>query len=80
MLIRVESEWHLDDIVDGLKWQHWIIEKNILSINIENLDYEYELPDGYTDPFLEGLIPISIVGIVSIVVLIVILGKKSKNM
>ena len=79
MLIRIESEWYLIKEEDNTKTQHWRIEKNIISINIETLDYEYELPAGYTDPIFDGLIPISILGIVSVGVLIVILGKKSKK-
>jgi len=80
LLIRVESDWNLIKEEDKTKWQHWSIEKNIISINIETLEYEYELPSDYTDLDLKELIPISIIGIVSVGVLIVILGKKSKKM
>ncbi len=84
MLIRVETEWHLVDKGDNVKWQHWSIEKNILSINGETLNYTYVPPpiDTDTEPDFNWILPISILGIVGvgIGVLVVILGKKRKKM
>ncbi len=80
MLIRVETIWHLVNEEDNTLWQHWKIEKNILSVNGETLNYQFEQRN--IDPYTsyEWLIPVSILGIVSIGVLVVILGKKSKKM
>lgn len=79
MLIRVETVWHLVNEEDHTLWQHWNIEKNLLSINGETLNYTYEKRT--IDPYAgyEWLVPVSIIGIVSVGVLVVILGKKSKK-
>jgi hypothetical protein len=79
LLIRVETVWHLVYEEDNTIWQHWNIEKNLLSINGETLNYQYEKRSIDPNSGYEWLIPVSIIGIVSIGVLIVILGKKSKK-
>jgi len=92
LLIRVETEWHLIDKGDNVKWQHLSIEKNLLSINGETLNYTYIPPpvdtDTDTDTDIDPdsgfnwILPISILGIVGVGVgvIVVILGKKRKKM
>jgi len=81
MLIRVESDWHLVDKGDEPTWQHWRIEKNILSINGENLDYKYEKISPNEPSSFNWILLISIVVpvVIAMSLLIVIIGKKSKK-
>ena len=79
MLIRVETVWHLVKEGDATIWQHWNIEKNLLSLDGETLNYTYEKRTIDFNSQYDWLVPVSILGIVSVGVLGVILGKKSKK-
>jgi len=79
MLIRVESEWHLIALQSDEIWQHWSIEKNLISIDGETLDFTYEAPPPYSDsnllwPLLTGGFVIA-----GVVVVLLISGKIPKK-
>ena len=79
ILIRVETEWHLVSIQDNRLWQHYSIEKNLISVDGELLNYTYVLPPAYTEPNNNlPLIPIGIC-IGGIFVAILSVGIKSKK-
>ena len=79
MLIRVESEWHLIALQGDEIWQHWSIEKNLISVDGETLDFTYEAPPPYSDsnllwPLLTGGFVIA-----GVVVILLISGKIPKK-
>ena len=81
ILIRVETDWHLIDVNDKELWQHWKIEKNLFSIDGENLGYTYVVPPVYKESdYTWPLITVGI-GVAGVVVVLWILGiiPKKKN-
>ena len=81
ILIRVETDWHMIDVNNKELWQHWKIEKNLISIDGENLGYNYVAPPPYSKSNL--IWPLITVGMVigGVVVVLWILGiiPKKKN-
>ena len=67
---------------DSRLWQHWSIEKNLISVDDENLNYSYVPPPAYTNPInsLQLIfIGISIIGIVVALLSVGIKPKKKNN-
>ncbi len=83
ILIRVETDWHLKDVNNEDLWQHWKIEKNLFSIDGENLGYTYVAPPAYKELDLTWPLITVGIGVVGIVVVLWILGiipkKKDKK-
>lgn len=81
MLIRVETEWHLIGEETEDIWQHWNIEKNLISIDGETLDYVYKKPPAYGSSGFSWVLTLSILGIVGVgvSVVLVIRGKNLKK-
>ncbi|MHA1678831.1 MAG: hypothetical protein ACTSWX_03810 [Promethearchaeota archaeon] len=79
MLIRVETEWHLINIQNEKFWQHWSIEKNLISIDGEKLDYNYHPPPPYNEKNNDLIWIVSGFGIVCIGISLFIVGKKFKK-
>ena len=62
-------------IQDEEIWQHWNIEKNLISVDGETLDYDYVPPSNFILwPLLTGGMVI-----VGVAVVILIRGKKPKK-
>jgi hypothetical protein len=79
MLIRIESSIHLIKTDDSNTWQHYEIEKNIVSINGQIVPYVYNPPP--IEKFEDGIDWTTIVfsvGVASIIVMIVFMGKRAR--
>lgn len=79
ILIRVETEWHLISVQDEVVWEHWSIEKNLVSINGENLVYTYVPPPAYSESNINWPLITLVVGIVGVSVFLLVLGIKPKK-
>ena len=83
MLIRVESEWHMINVEDEELWQHFKAEKNLFSIDGENLGYTYVRPSVYKELDLTWPLITAGIGVAGVVVVLWILGiihkKKDKK-
>jgi hypothetical protein len=49
ILIRLEHEWHMIHYADEKDWEHWRIEKNLVSIDNQSIAYTYDPPAAYGD-------------------------------
>ena len=77
ILIRVETEWHLISVQDEAVWEHWSIEKNLVSIDGERLVYTYAPPPAYSESNINWPLITLVVGIggVSVVLLVLWIRK-----
>ena len=60
-------------------WQHYEIEKNIISINEQDVPYVYKAPprEDYVDDSIDWTAVIVSIGVASIIVMFVYLGKRA---
>ena len=79
MLIRVESEWHVISLQDEDIWRHWKIEKNLISVDGEALDYIYEAPESYSESKTNWPLITVGIGLGGVVVVLLILGINPKK-
>ncbi|MHA1561126.1 MAG: hypothetical protein ACTSPA_03300 [Promethearchaeota archaeon] len=64
---------------DSRLWQHWSIEKNLISVDDENLNYSYVPPPAYTSPNNSLQLIFIGISISGIVVALLCIGIKPKK-